>query len=111
MQPFFFIRLPGKYVRLDFLDILYAEGCRNYTRIVTQNRIYVVHITMKQVEQILPGMQFCRIHKSYIVALGQILEFDTSSVYLKNKTLPIGDLYKGVLEKRVLIANVESLAG
>lgn len=109
MQPYFFIRVPGKYVRLDIRDILYAEGCKNYTRIVTENRSYVVLITMKRVELLLPAPQFCRIHKSYIVAIGHILEFDASTVYLKNKLLPIGDQYKGLLEKRVQIANMELL--
>jgi len=105
MHPFFFIRVPGKYIKLDFRDILYTEGCRNYIRIVLESRVYVVQITMKRIEQILPATQFCRIHRSYIVSLAQILEFDAGTVYLKNRMLPIGDQYKGILEKKVLIAN------
>jgi hypothetical protein len=56
-------------------------------------------------EEILPVSLFQRIHKSFIVSLERVLEFNTDAVYLKNKELPIGHLYKGVIEKAVLIAN------
>ena len=39
------------------------------------------------------------------MSLDRVLEFTTDSVYLKNKDLPIGHLYKGVLERAVIIAN------
>ena len=44
-----------------------------------------VLITMKRMEEILPIALFQRIHKSYIVSLERVLEFNTDSVFLKNK--------------------------
>ena len=105
MQNFFFIRLDGKYVKINFSDIVYVEGCKNYIKIITDLRSYLVLITMKRMEEILPASLFQRIHKSFIVSLEKVLEFNRYSVYLKNKELPIGHLYKGVIERAVIIAN------
>lgn len=99
----FFIPVDGKYRRVDLASILYAEGCRNYVKVVTVARTYLVLITMKRMEQMLPEHLFLRIHKSYIVSLNNITEFDKSRVYLSGKAFPIGYQYKGSLEQSVLI--------
>ncbi len=105
MQKFFFIRMDGKYVKINFSEIIYIEGCKNYLKIITENKTHLVLLTMKRLEQLLPVTSFRRIHKSFIVSLDKIIEFDADTVYLKNKQLPIGQLYKGELEKAVMIIN------
>ena len=105
MQQYFFIRTNGKYLKINFQEILYIEGCRNYLKIATETKTHLVLLTMKRLEQLLPVSSFRRIHKSFIVSLDKIIEFDADTVYLKNKQLPIGQLYKGELEKAVLIVN------
>ena len=69
MKKYFFIRTDGKYVKLCFNEILYAEGSRNYTKIFTETKQYLVLITMKRLEQFLPDNLFVRIHKSFIISL------------------------------------------
>jgi DNA-binding LytR/AlgR family response regulator len=105
MQKYFFIKNNGKHVKVNFFEIAYAEGCRNYIKIVTDKKSYLVLITMKRIEQLLPSNMFRRIHKSFIVSLDRVLEFDSERVYLKDKELPIGQVYKGELEKSVMIVN------
>lgn len=105
MKKYFFIRTDGKYVKLCFNDILYAEGSRNYTKIFTETKQYLVLITMKRLEQFLPGNLFVRIHKSFIISLEKIVQFDKERVWLKHKELPVGHQYRNELEKSVLIIN------
>jgi DNA-binding LytR/AlgR family response regulator len=107
MHKYFFIREKGKYVKIDFQDIIYVEGCKNYLRIITVCKAYLVLLTMKKFEQLLPAYLFKRVHKSFIVSLDRISEFDSECVYLKDKHIPIGEQYRGVLEKSVLIAQVD----
>ena len=64
-------------------------------------------ITMKQIEQLLPAALFRRIHKSYIVSMDRVVEFDSDTVYLKNKQLPIGENYRQAFENSLLIAKSE----
>ncbi|MBK7288903.1 MAG: LytTR family transcriptional regulator [Chitinophagaceae bacterium] len=58
MKKYFFIKTDGKYVRLCFSEILYAEGSRNYTKIFSETKQYLVLITMKRLEQSLPTSLF-----------------------------------------------------
>ena len=107
MKKYFFIRANGRYVKLNFQDIIYLEGRRNYIRIVTGRDFYMALITMKQLEQVLPASVFRRIHKSYIVSMDKVIEFDSDTVYLQNKELPIGENYRQSFENSLLIAKSE----
>lgn len=108
MQKYFFIKFNGKHIKISFRDIVYVEGCRNYVKIVTESKAYLVLFSMKGMQQCLPSNLFCRIHKSYIVSLDKITGFDSESVYLVKKELPIGQQYKNELERAVLILNEEA---
>jgi hypothetical protein len=63
---------------------------------------------MKKLEQLLPLYLFKRVHKSFIVSLDRIREFDSETVCLRDKQIPIGDQYGGVLEKNFLIEQAET---
>ena len=105
MSKCFFIKTDGKYIKVCYQDILYIEGSRNYTKIITETKQYLVLLTMKKLEQFLPSGLFKRIHKSFIVSLEKIVEFDKENVKLENAELPIGHHYRNELEKVVPIVN------
>lgn len=107
MNKYFFIREGGRYVKINFHEILYLEGRSNYVRIVTSARVFMALITMKKLEMFLPGSMFCRIHKSFIVSKDHIIEFDSTKVQLHNINLPIGEVYWRRLLKSVLRINAE----
>jgi DNA-binding LytR/AlgR family response regulator len=103
MQQFFFIKVNSKYVRINWCDIIYVESLRNYVKIVTGTQHYVILNTLKKMEELLPADSFCRVHRSYIVAVGKIASFDNNMVYFNTDQVPIGDQYKGSLEQKVMI--------
>jgi DNA-binding LytR/AlgR family response regulator len=107
MNKNIFIRNGRKYQRIDSNEILYIEGRRNYLRIVTSLKFYMVLIPMKRLEELLPSSSFVRIHKSYIVAINKVNAFDHKSVSLENIDLPVGGVYKHALERLVAIASAE----
>lgn len=109
MKTSFFIRKNGKFVRINLEDILYIEGCRNYLKIKTGTGTYLVLITFKRMEELLEEKMFIRVHKSYIVALDKVESFCTDSVTVNGKLLPIGDFYRGRLEKMVTILTEEAV--
>ncbi|MFD2933660.1 LytR/AlgR family response regulator transcription factor [Spirosoma flavum] len=49
------------------MDILYIEADRNYSRIFTREKEYLLSVTFKNIEEKLPQPFFMRIHCSYIV--------------------------------------------
>ena len=104
MQSFFFIRHEGRYVKVDFQEILYIEARKNYTRLVMDERTTVmVLVTLKQWEKLLPADSFCRVHRGYIVAINKVMSFDNKYAYLADEKICIGEQYKSALPSAVTI--------
>jgi len=88
-------------LKIAFSEIVYIEGSRDYVKIVTGNRNYLVHLTMKKLEELLPAALFIRTHKSYIVAIPKIKIVKPAELVLATlQRIPISGLYKEELLKR-----------
>jgi hypothetical protein len=72
----------------------YLKGYGNYVKVVGEARTTLVRLTMNRLEQSLPGDQFIRIHKSYIVNKGYISDCTADYVFMDAVRLPIGKTYK-----------------
>ncbi|WP_461452131.1 LytR/AlgR family response regulator transcription factor [Mucilaginibacter sp.] len=94
---YFFINpgVKGKMVKLNYSDITYIEGLKNYVVIYTSDGKHITYLSMKEVEKALPQDQFSRIHKSYLINLNKIKSIDGNNVILPQGTeLPIGISFK-----------------
>jgi DNA-binding LytR/AlgR family response regulator len=89
-----FIKSGSKFFKVNFSEILYVQGMKDYLKIHLQDQKLVTHQTMNEFEQILPARQFIRIHKSYIVAISHIRIIYGNSIEIDSVTLPIGNSYK-----------------
>lgn len=95
-----FIHNKDRMLKLLFENILYIDAERNYCRIVTQNKEYILSMPMKSLESSLPDY-FQRIHRSHIVNLRQLDEMDEFSVRVGEVSLPLGKSYKEELMRRI----------
>ena len=57
--------------------------------------------TMKQMEELLPGRRFIRVHRSYFVALDKIISVEKQQIHVKDKVIPIGNIYLTQFMKKV----------
>jgi DNA-binding LytR/AlgR family response regulator len=89
-----FIRSNSKFFRVNFSEILYVQGSRDYLKIHTPDYSLITHQTMNDLEKSLPSRQFIRVHKSYIVSLRHIHSIYGNSIELGKTTIPIGVSYK-----------------
>lgn len=89
-----FIRSNSKFFRVNFSEIIFIEGMKDYLKIHTPEFRLVTHQTMGDMEKQLPSKQFIRIHKSYIVSISNIKAIQSNAVELPGKILPIGNIYK-----------------
>lgn len=97
-----FIKVDGELRNIEFDDILYIAGMKDYVTIHLQSdsNPLVTHITMKAVEDLLPAEKFMRIHRSYIVALDKISAIDSyGDVLIGKLTLPVSDSYKKDIDR------------
>jgi len=93
-QDHIFIKSNNKFFKVNFSEIMYIQGMKDYLKIHTAEYTLVTHQTMNEMEKILPATQFIRVHKSYIIALAQIKTIYGNSIELGKTTIPIGINYK-----------------
>jgi len=105
-KTFIFIKVDGRMVKLNFDEILYVEGLKDYLKVHTKDKHYVTHMTMKKMEETLPAKEFVRIHKSYILQLNAVKSISGNTVETAKETVPIGAFYKDQLVKSVFKINV-----
>ncbi|MEP7228703.1 MAG: LytTR family DNA-binding domain-containing protein [Ginsengibacter sp.] len=89
-----FVKSNSKFFKVNFSEIVYVKGMRDYLKIHTPEYNLVTLQTMNEMEKILPPKQFIRIHKSYIIALAHIKSIYGNSIEIENETIPIGIRYK-----------------
>lgn len=98
---FFFVKADKKLVKVNFDNILYIEGLKDYVIIrMEQDRVITLQ-TMKSLEEKLPSNNFRRIHRSYIVNIDKIMAIVGNMVEVMEKGqakhLPVGKNYRDEL--------------
>ena len=96
-----FVRHNEKMLKIDIKDIYYIEADRNYCRIFSQGREYLLVMTLKDIDEKLPQNHFLRIHRSYIINLSQIDEVAGTHVVIARKAIPMSKVMRSELLKRL----------
>ena len=100
---FIFIKSEYKLQKVNFDDILYIEGVKDYVKFyVKDNPKGIMSLmNMKKVEEYLPQPEFMRIHRSYIVHMPEVKLIDRFRIVMNNQYLPISESYKDIVQKYV----------
>lgn len=95
-SEFLFLKSEYKIVRINFNDILYIEGQKDYIRVflVEENKPILSLATLKSIEKKLPESRFMRVHRSFIINLNQVTAIERSRILFGKEYIPIGDQYK-----------------
>jgi len=93
------IKADYKFYRIKYSDILYIEGLKEYVTFYTVQRKYVVHESLKHLEEILPLSRFMRIHKSYIINKDKVDSMYGNIIEIKDTEIPIGKSYADEAKK------------
>jgi two-component system, LytTR family, response regulator LytT len=95
-NEFLFLKSDYKIKRINFNNILYIEGMKDYVKVYLQNSPGpVLSITsLKLLESKLPESKFMRVHRSFIVNLEKIDTIDRSRIVFGKEYIPISDQYK-----------------
>ncbi|CAM1345415.1 LytR/AlgR family response regulator transcription factor [Tenacibaculum amylolyticum] len=94
----FFIKEGDEFVKVKVSDIDYIEGMKDYAKIVCGNNYYLALKTLKSIEATLLNYNFMRIHKSYIVPLDKILQYNSKCVLIEQHEIPVGSNYRDRLK-------------
>ena len=103
MQSFFFIHLKRRFVRIDVKDIRYAIAVAHHVKICADQGVFIPHLSLKQLETVLPGDSFSRVNRGTLVALNRIISFDKDEVVLKDVRFSFSDKYRKELENKITV--------
>lgn len=94
MQPSFFVKEGDEFIKILIKNIDYIEGLKDYAKIVTGNNYCLALKTLKSIELFLSPYNFMRIHKSYIVPLTKVSQYNGKCVLINNHEIPVGNSYR-----------------
>lgn len=84
---------------IDYRDIIYAQGLKDYTILQTSKKKFVVKGSVKTMENYLPPDFFMRVHKSFIVAKSKIRLVHKNKIELEEIIIPIGRHFKEAVDQ------------
>lgn len=95
-QPFIFIKTSYHLEKVNLNEILFIEGMRDYRCIHLPAKKVLTLETFTELQQRLPATEFCRVHKSFIVAISKIHSIERDRIILDQAVIPISETYKEV---------------
>lgn len=96
-----YVKADKKYIRLAFEDILYFENVGDYVSVVTKTDKYIIYGSLKSVDAKITHPRFLKVHRSYIVNLGHIVDIEENNLVIGKKIIPISRAHKPVLFQHI----------
>lgn len=102
-----FVKTEYRIERIEIRDILYIQGMKDYLQIHTADRKIMTLQTFKNLLEVLPQIDFQRVHNSYIVSIPKIEHIERNRIRIGKELIPISESYRdkffGILKERKLL--------
>jgi DNA-binding LytR/AlgR family response regulator len=93
-RQFLFVKTEARLEKIELAQILYIEGAGDYRRIHTTTKRILTLQTFAELEQTIAEDVVCRVHKSYMVALGKIDSVERDRIRIGEKLIPLSETYR-----------------
>ena len=101
VNKYFFVKVDYSIVKINFNEVKYIEGLKDYIKIYVNDKALITKSTMKNIVLKLPNVQFMRVHKSYIISLDKIDKIEYNHIFIGQKKIPIGMQFKDLFYKQI----------
>jgi DNA-binding LytR/AlgR family response regulator len=96
-QPRIIFRDQGKVVQVRSTDVLFMQAANNNVEIHTRNGVFHPRMKLGDCMNLIPDkLEYMQIHRSYIVRIDQIDQFDRTSALIGDQRIPVGPKYQKV---------------
>ncbi|MBS1666308.1 MAG: response regulator transcription factor [Bacteroidetes bacterium] len=99
VKDYLFLTVQKKKVKILFSEIYYVESQREYIKVVTDKKEFISRMSTHEIEDLLPGHIFKRIHRSFIISINKLESYTAESVEVNGISIPIGRGYREVIER------------
>jgi two-component system, LytTR family, response regulator len=104
---YIFVKSEFHLERVKVADILFIEGQGDYLMIHTPSKKIMTLQSFRKAEEILPSDRFCRVHKSFMVALDKIESIERNRIKIGGELIPVSEshrkLFYDLIGKRGLV--------
>lgn len=97
----FYVNIDRRLIKIDLPSIYLIEAKGDYINIKTEDKDYVVHSSLKKIEDKLPDSLFLKVHRSYIINVKKIIDIEDNSVLIKKDVIPVSRSKRPELMKRL----------
>lgn len=101
VADFIYVNVERRLVKINIPDILFIEAKGDYIAIKTKEKKFIVHSTLKKVQDKLPEELFMKIHRSFIINFSKIIDIEDNTVLIEKSVIPISRANKSELLKRL----------
>lgn len=98
----FFFNVAKKKVKVFVDEILYVEAQKEYIKIQTTDKLIITKLQLSALEEILPGNNFIRVHRSFIIAKDKVEAYSIYDIEIGGKLIPIGRNYKEFVQSQIV---------
>ena len=85
----FYINIGKRLIKIDTNSILYFQAKGDYVTIKTESNNYVMHNTLKKIENKLPAGMFFKSHRSYLINTKKIIDIEENTVLIGKDVVPV----------------------
>jgi DNA-binding LytR/AlgR family response regulator len=96
-----YINIDKRLIKIDILSIYLIEAKGDYLSLKTENNNYIVHSSLKKINNKLPSSLFLRVHRSYIININKIIGIEDNTVLIKKEVIPISRSNRTELMNRI----------
>jgi DNA-binding LytR/AlgR family response regulator len=97
----FYVNIDRRLIKIEFDLVTIVEAKGDYIHIKTQGKNYIVHSTLKKIEDKLPKDLFLKVHRSFIINTKKIIDIEDSSVLIDKDVIPVSRANRPELMKRL----------
>jgi two-component system response regulator LytT len=96
-----YVNIDRRLVKINIPDICLIEAKGDYIKIKAEDKNYIVHSTLKKIQEKLPSHLFLKVHRSYIINTTKIIDIEDNSVLIKQDIIPVSRANRKELMQRL----------
>ena len=97
----FYVNIDRRLIKIEFNSVTIVEAKGDYIHIKTDAKNYIVHSTLKKIEDKLPKDLFLKVHRSFIINTKKIVDIEDNSVLIAKDVIPVSRSNRPELMKRL----------
>ena len=97
----FYVNIDRRLIKIEMTTVNIVEAKGDYIHIKTESKNYVVHTSLKKIEDKLPKNLFLKVHRSFIINTKKIIDIEDNSVLIAKDVIPVSRANRPELMKRL----------